>query len=208
MHSRPGAQISLTVDASDSHVGSVLQQLLEGSWAPLAFFSKNLSIAEQKYSAFDRELLAAYSSLRHFCFLLEGRAFRIFTDLKPLTLAFFRISPPWSAPQQQHLAYLTEFTSPIEHVPGIKNVVANALSLPSPVPESVHTPVSGSTASSLVYLPSSTVPPPVFSDPALSSLDFRLFSALQLTCPSVSKIDFFSVPQHSLSSLWRGLLAL
>ena len=57
VHPCPGAQIFLAVDASDSHVGSVLQQLLDGSWAPLAFFSKKLSVAEQKYSAFDRELL-------------------------------------------------------------------------------------------------------------------------------------------------------
>ena len=57
VHPRPGAPISLAVDASDSYVGSVLQQLLDGSWAPLAFFSMKLSDAEQKYFAFDRELL-------------------------------------------------------------------------------------------------------------------------------------------------------
>ena len=34
VHPRPGAQISLAVDASDSHVGSVLEQLLDGSCAP------------------------------------------------------------------------------------------------------------------------------------------------------------------------------
>ena len=44
----PGAQISLAVDASDSHVGYVLQQLLDGSWAPMAFFFNKLSVAEQK----------------------------------------------------------------------------------------------------------------------------------------------------------------
>ena len=77
MHSCPGAQISLAVDAFDSHVGSVLQQLLDGSWAPLAFFSKKLSVAEQKYSAFNRELFAPFFSLLHFGFLLEVRAFTI-----------------------------------------------------------------------------------------------------------------------------------
>ena len=71
-HPVPGASVSLSVDASDSHVGAVLQQKLHGSWAPLAFFSKKLSSAESKYSAFDRELLAAYSSIRHFRILLEA----------------------------------------------------------------------------------------------------------------------------------------
>ena len=42
VHPPPGAQISLAIDASDSHVGSILQQLLDGSWAPLAFFSKKI----------------------------------------------------------------------------------------------------------------------------------------------------------------------
>ena len=42
VHPRPGAQVSLAIDASDSHVGSILQQLLDGSWAPLAFFSKKI----------------------------------------------------------------------------------------------------------------------------------------------------------------------
>ena len=70
VHPRPGAQVSLAIDASDSHVGSVLQQLLVGSWATLAFFSKKLSIAEQKYSDFNRELLATYSSFWHFRFPL------------------------------------------------------------------------------------------------------------------------------------------
>ena len=85
------------VDASDSHVGAVLQQKLQGSWSLLAFFSKKLSSAESKYSAFDRELLAAYSAVCHFRFLLEGQQFTLFTDHKPLTHTLFRSSPPWSA---------------------------------------------------------------------------------------------------------------
>ena len=70
-HPRSSASLSLAVDASSTHVGSVLQQLCKGSWEPLSFFSKKLSAAEMKYSTFDRELLAAYLSIRHFCFLLE-----------------------------------------------------------------------------------------------------------------------------------------
>ena len=36
---------------------------LSSSWAPLAFFSKKLSILETHYSAFDHELLDAYSAI-------------------------------------------------------------------------------------------------------------------------------------------------
>ena len=150
VHPQCNAPISLAVDASDSHIGAVLQQQLpDKSWSPLAFFSKKLSDAEKKYSAFDRELLAAHSSVRHFRFMLEGREFTIFTDHKPLTHALFRSSPPWSARQQRHLSYLAEFTSSIVHIPGKENVVADALSRPvspssAPNPESNPSSVSPS----------------------------------------------------------------
>lgn len=51
--------------------------------APL-FFSKKLSPAQQKYSAFDRELLAIYRAIRHFRHMIEGHQFTIFTDHTPL----------------------------------------------------------------------------------------------------------------------------
>ena len=126
-HPEPSAPVSLAVDASDFHVGAVLQQKFWGLWSSLVFFSKKLSSAKSKYSAFDRELLAAYSAVCHFRFLLEGRQFTLFTDHKPLTHALFSYSPPWS---QRYLAYISEFTSDIVHVPGAEKAVADALSRP------------------------------------------------------------------------------
>jgi hypothetical protein len=73
VHPAPNAVLSLATDASDTHVGGMLQQLSRGSWQPLAFYSKKLSRAGTRYSTFDRELLAAFSAVRHFSFLLEGR---------------------------------------------------------------------------------------------------------------------------------------
>ncbi len=71
-HPAPNAVLSLETDASDTHVGGMLQQLNGGSWQPLAFYSKQLSGADTRYSTFDMELLAAFSAVRHFRFLLEG----------------------------------------------------------------------------------------------------------------------------------------
>jgi hypothetical protein len=99
-HPAEDTVIALAVDASDSHVGAALQQLENRAWRPLAFFSKKLSPTECRYSTFDRELLAAYTAVRHFRFLLEGRPFRLLTDHNPLVAAMSRISPPWSARQQ------------------------------------------------------------------------------------------------------------
>jgi hypothetical protein len=41
-------------------MGAVLQQRVNNTWQPLAFVSKKLSPAQQKYSAYDRQLLAIY----------------------------------------------------------------------------------------------------------------------------------------------------
>ena len=74
----PSSALSLMTDASDVAVGAVLSQ--GSQQQPLAFYSKKLSTAEAKYSAFDRELLALYLSVKHFRPTLEGRTFTIFTD--------------------------------------------------------------------------------------------------------------------------------
>ena len=62
IHPDPEAQITLTTDASDKAMGAVIHQQTEKGWQPLAFMSKKFSNAQSKYSPFDRELLAIYSS--------------------------------------------------------------------------------------------------------------------------------------------------
>nr|VZI45887.1 unnamed protein product [Spirometra erinaceieuropaei] len=65
-HPAPEAPLSLMVDASSVAVGAVLQQHINDSTRPLAFFSKKLSPAETRYSTFSRELLAIYLAVKHF----------------------------------------------------------------------------------------------------------------------------------------------
>jgi hypothetical protein len=55
-HPDPDAEVNLIVDASDTHIGAVLQQRTAAGWKPLSFFSKKLSPTEARYSAFDTEL--------------------------------------------------------------------------------------------------------------------------------------------------------
>jgi RNase H-like domain found in reverse transcriptase len=50
----------LCTDASKTAVGTSLNHEINGRLAPIAFFSRKLTVAEQKYSTFDRELLAIY----------------------------------------------------------------------------------------------------------------------------------------------------
>ena len=127
-HPLPGAPIAITTDASDYAVGAVHEQWVNGAWQPLAFFSRQLRPSERNYSTFDRELLGLYLAVRHFRFLLEARPFTAFVDHRPLTFAMAKVAEPWSARQQRHLSYISEFTTDIRHVAGKTNVVADCLS--------------------------------------------------------------------------------
>ena len=79
VHPNPFAPLNITCDASDFAAGGVLQQYVDNIWQPLSFFSKKLSSAETRYSAFDREILAVYATVRHFRHNLEGRDFFVNT---------------------------------------------------------------------------------------------------------------------------------
>ena len=131
VHPDPMAQLNITCDASDVAVGGVLQQYLNGMWQPLSFFSKKLSPAETRYSAFDRKLLAIYATIKHFRHNLEGRNFFVNTDHKPLTFVMSSVTERASLRQTRHLAFIAEFTTDIRYVKGETNFVADALSRPS-----------------------------------------------------------------------------
>ena len=173
-HPVPSAKIQLCVDASASHVGGVMEQVVHGRPQPLAFFSRKLIPAESRYSTFDRELLAIYAAIRHFRFLLEGRSFCVFTDHKPLVSAMGRVTPPWSARQQRQLSYISEYTTDLRHVSGVNNCVADALSRPP-----------NDDLNSLVHsIPnlSSNIPVPTNPSPLL---DFNDVAKCQIDCPDL-----------------------
>jgi hypothetical protein len=128
-HPKPDAPLAIFTDASDFAIGAVLQQCVNGAWQPLEFFSRKLSSAERKYSAFDRELLAVYRAVRHFRHMVEASQFTIYTGHKPITFAFGLRSTQLSSPRQcRHLDFICQFTTDIRHIAGSDNVVADALS--------------------------------------------------------------------------------
>ena len=127
-HPHPTAPLALVTDASTTAMGAVLQQQVQDVWQPLAFFSRKLSPAQQKYSAYDRELLAIYEAVRYFRHMLEARHFTILTDHKPLTFAFHQKRDKCSPRQFNHLDFISQFTTDIRHISGRDNVVADALS--------------------------------------------------------------------------------
>ncbi|GFX44417.1 transposon Tf2-11 polyprotein [Trichonephila clavipes] len=127
-HPSPSAPLALHVDASDYAIGGALHQVVDSELQPLAFFSRKLTSSEKSYSAYDRELLAIYSAIRHFRYMLEARDFTVFTDHKPLTYAFSQKSDKCSPRQIRQLDFISQFTTNIVHIPGSDNIAADVLS--------------------------------------------------------------------------------
>lgn len=127
-HPISNATLAVVVDASDTAMGAALHQQVNKEWQPLGFYSKKLSPSQRKYSAYDRELLAAYMAVKYFRHMVEGRPFILFTDHKPLTFAFRQKEDKCSPRQLRHLDYIGQFTTDIRHVKGTNNLVADALS--------------------------------------------------------------------------------
>ncbi|GFV62344.1 hypothetical protein TNCV_3423471 [Trichonephila clavipes] len=127
-HPIPGAKLSLWTDASDKAVGGSLMQLCQNNWEPVAFLSVKLSKSQQKWSTYDRELLAIYISVKRFRHMLEGRDFIIYTDQKPLMYAFMQNPDKCSPRQWRHLDFISQFSTDVRHINGTRNAVADALS--------------------------------------------------------------------------------
>ncbi len=133
-HPTPNAELSLATDASNTHIGGFMQQKSGDHWRPLGFFSCKLTDTESRYSTFDCELSAAFAAIRHFRHFCEGQSFQLWTDHKPLVTALSHVSVPISPRQQRHLAFISEFNVQMLYLPGLKNVVVDFLSHPSPPP--------------------------------------------------------------------------
>ena len=121
-------QYQLVTDASGIAVGAALHQVIDCNTIPIAFFSKRLTNPQRSYSAFDRELLAAYLAVLHFKCHIDGQHVTLFSDHKPLISAFHSDGIAKSDRQQRHLSILTEFLHDAIFIRGADNVVADALS--------------------------------------------------------------------------------
>jgi cleavage and polyadenylation specificity factor subunit 1 len=127
-HSDPSVPLALITGTFTSAAGALLQQRVKNAWQPLAFFSKNLNPAQQKYSAYDRELLAIYEAIKYFRHMLEARHFIIFTNHRPFTCTYQQKRDKCSPQQFNHLYFVAQFTTDIRHISGQDNTVADSIS--------------------------------------------------------------------------------
>ena len=119
----------LSIDASLDGLGAVLSQIPEGEIKarPIAFASKTLTGSQKRYPAHRLEFLALkWSVCEKFSHWLKGHTFTVWTDNNPLT--YIMTKPKLDAYEQRWVAKLSPYTFSIRHIPGIKNIVADALS--------------------------------------------------------------------------------
>jgi len=118
----PEKEFEVITDASSKAIGAVLQQ----ERRPIAYFSKTLTAAEQKYATHEQETLAIVEALKQWRVYLQGRHFIVWTD--HYSLKYLKTQPQLSNRQARWLEFLEELDFELKYIKGKQNVVADALS--------------------------------------------------------------------------------
>ena len=121
-------QLIVTTDSSDLAVGGIIEEIRGDKTVPLGFFSKKLDKNERKMSAFGRELLAIFLTVKHFRAYLEGANFKIFTDHLPIVSAAENDLDRPIPKESRWLSYILSHKPEIIHIKGKDNIIADALS--------------------------------------------------------------------------------
>lgn len=122
---------TIQCDASDTGVGGVLTQEVEGEEVVIAFCSRSLSKAERNYCVTQRELLALLFCIEKFRPYVEGTRFRVITDHYSL-LWLNRLKEP-TGKLARWAVKLQQYSFDLCHRKGSMNVVPDALSrIPNP----------------------------------------------------------------------------
>lgn len=119
----------LYTDASMLGLGAVLSQVADGESRIIAFASRSIRGAEERYSVIEREALAVFWAIHHFKFYLWGLPIVVRTDHRPLCQVFTCREIDNLSPRIKcWIEGLSEFNFVTEYVPGSKNIVADCLS--------------------------------------------------------------------------------
>lgn len=119
--------IWLVTDASETGIGSYIAQGPNWDTArPAAFYSRSFIPAEHNYDVFDKEALSVIAALKKFRRWLVGTQFTLCTDHK--SLVYWREKEVKNLRQSRWKQLLADYDFEIQHVPGIVNQAADALS--------------------------------------------------------------------------------
>ena len=131
-HYDPSKKLKLAADASAYGIGAVLSHVFaNGCERPIAYASRTLSKAEQRYAQIDKEALGLIFGVRHFHQYLYGRKFVLVTDHKPLLSIFgpkYAIPPLAAARLQRWAVLLSAYSYEVEFRRTDRHANADSLS--------------------------------------------------------------------------------
>ena len=120
----------VTTDASGVGIGATFEQKVPGvGWVPVAFWSRKLLPAEQRYSATDQEWLAVVEAVtKQWKHWLKGRHFILRSDHAALKQLLTIKGEDFTNRQCRWFEKLRDFSFEFQHLPGPTNTAADALS--------------------------------------------------------------------------------
>jgi hypothetical protein len=116
--------VFLHTDACDVGIGAYLFQVKENKEYPISFLSKALSGSQLNWSTYDKEAYAIYYAIFKLQYLIRDIKFTVRTDHRNLTY----IGEGGTQKVARWREFLLPFNFDVEHIEGVKNIVADGLS--------------------------------------------------------------------------------
>lgn len=143
-HPDPNRPFHMYTDASDYAYGAVLTQEYEGKLAPIAWVGRKLNKSEENYYTLEKELGAIVFAYRQWrCYLENNQTVFIHSDHNPLR--FLQTQKKLTGKHARWLESLSRIDWKITYIPGDKNVVADAVSRATHLPNTEVTLHDGMT---------------------------------------------------------------
>lgn len=140
----PSKETKITCDASKDGLGAALLQRHQDNWRPVAYASRVLTQAEQRYAQIEKETLGITFGCEKFRQFVYGRKVIIETDHKPLVSISMKGIGDMPPRLQRFFLRLLQFDFTLQFVPGKDLVLADMLSrsLPGGMTDDQATPAS------------------------------------------------------------------
>src|ERR1700744_4667113 len=125
----PTKQFILETDASKVACGAVLKQYhTDGELHPCGYISHTFTPTEKNYDVYDRELKAVVDAIDTWRQLLHGSPHPVIIHTDHKNLSYYKEARAMSGRQMRWCSKLMDYNLLWEHVPGNKNIQADALS--------------------------------------------------------------------------------
>jgi RNase H-like domain found in reverse transcriptase/Integrase zinc binding domain len=125
-HSKP---FQIESDASKYTSGAVLTQMdINGDRHPVAFLLKTFTDMEWQYEIYDRELLGIVQALKEWRHYIQGSGHTTLIHTDHQNLTYFQKAQKLSDWQARWSLFISEFDIKLQHLPGNKMVLFDALS--------------------------------------------------------------------------------